>query len=285
MSESYTFSIATDTANGVIDVERLEEEIYNNINISIICDGINLSETNFDVVFRSALSTSEQTELSNIVAIHSGEPLGRVRPVEASINEIPDSCDKKIDRTYIERSVSVVVPSGTTQSEATWTTPYDIILLGGDFHANENMKGDSLRVEIHFAENDIVGQLTQDTVSGEKLVHASWFDNTIWKSYNLSIMKPDSSIVDLGEITRVNLDEIYFTNALTEVIPAGSYILAYAVPIPYLYINAHPFQTLIGNSTHKGTLIPDGSTMKLIYYSSNGILEDKLVSMMVEYYV
>lgn len=233
------------------------------------------------IEMKDELPTEQEALLENIVLQHT--PSGPLDiPINTHLIEIPEYAIDKVDKTYIEKSIRKVINDIKTDT-ISWTNPYDIVLLGGDFHASESMVGDDFRIEIHFAENDIVGQVTQSANIGETKIHGQWAENTVWKTYNISVLLPDmTTVVDLGECILVNVDEIHCSTPLPIDIPAGSYIQSVAVPIPYIHINTYPMNVVIGNSTHRGTLIPKNSNF-VVKYTSNSVGE-KNVSIIVEYY-
>jgi hypothetical protein len=69
----YTYSIANDTANGIVNVDSLTQEV-NAAAIAEDVDHINTVGDVLDIWFPNALSAGDQTTLTNTVAAHTGEP-------------------------------------------------------------------------------------------------------------------------------------------------------------------------------------------------------------------
>ena len=67
----YTYSIADDTANGIVNSDSLSEEISNS-NIVTALDYVESSEDVLDVWFKDSLSTGDETILDSLVDAHTG---------------------------------------------------------------------------------------------------------------------------------------------------------------------------------------------------------------------
>jgi len=274
MTKTYEF-------NKFVFGSTFEREVQKS-GITICLSGIHTSGNVSYIVFKAELSPEEVLILNALVEAHDPTTPIDELPQEFNIMEVPKHSIGKVDNTYIERSLNKDI--SLEDDVISWKVPYGIALLGGDFHASENMVGDHFSVEIHFAENDIVGQLMETTVIGATSIKAGWADNTVWKSYYISIMRPNGTVLKLGECIEVQGNEIILSDEITEEIPAGSYIMSFAVPLPYIYINTHPMNIVIGNATHRATFIPKGSTFLVKYHNSTPGTTKK-VSMIAEYYV
>ncbi len=78
----YTYSIATDTANGVCVASRLDFEIRES-DIIIALEGISITGDVLTVSFKDVLSSSDpddETNLDDVVSTHEGEVLDSIEP-------------------------------------------------------------------------------------------------------------------------------------------------------------------------------------------------------------
>lgn len=89
---TYTYSIATDTANALVNANDLIEEITQST-ISKTVNQINTNGDDLDIIFSSSITSQEETTLDAVVAAHEGNP-----PTEATPLEI-DSDGRQIIRT------------------------------------------------------------------------------------------------------------------------------------------------------------------------------------------
>jgi len=83
MSEQYRFYI-TSFPNNKMNAGRLTNEIFNENDIYIALEYINTEPTYCDLFFKAALSGSELTTLSGVIASHSGEALTIIEPPKMS---------------------------------------------------------------------------------------------------------------------------------------------------------------------------------------------------------
>lgn len=77
MSELYRYAL-TDFPNNKADVGRLTEEINASASVYIALEYVTVTSLYCDTVFKADLSSAEETTLSGIVSVHSGEPLNEV---------------------------------------------------------------------------------------------------------------------------------------------------------------------------------------------------------------
>jgi hypothetical protein len=79
MSETYTY-LMSDFPYNKADAGRLTSEVYSEDNITTALKYITVTSIDCKIVFKSELSSPEETTLSGIVSSHSGEPLPFVEP-------------------------------------------------------------------------------------------------------------------------------------------------------------------------------------------------------------
>ena len=70
---TYTYSIATDTANAGVAPDKLADEIANSSIVTSL-DNVTTNDDVLDITFTAALSAGDQTTLTNVVNAHDGVP-------------------------------------------------------------------------------------------------------------------------------------------------------------------------------------------------------------------
>jgi len=69
----YTYSISDSTANGVVNANRVSNEIRAS-EITIALDYINTSGDDLDIWFKNAITSEEESTLETLIQAHEGEP-------------------------------------------------------------------------------------------------------------------------------------------------------------------------------------------------------------------
>lgn len=86
---TYTYSVASDTLNATVSIDRLEEEIRGSSIVTAL-DGINNSADVLDIIFKESISGTDQTTLDGLVGAHDGTPLeDPVVPTEVIVDSQP----------------------------------------------------------------------------------------------------------------------------------------------------------------------------------------------------
>lgn len=246
------------------------------------------------LTFKTALSIEEKATLDQLVINHDPDILLPEENIaDVMVLEVPKYAVHEIDKTYIERSLIITTTTEELDNgqpyKVTYTNPYPIILLGGDMYPDDECKGDEAKMIVHMPTphpNDIVAQTVADTVIGVNKFMASPGSSkvTLWKSYEVMLISPDmQTILPLGEIIDINGDEITVSGNMSQIMPAGSYVSAIAVPIPFLKITSKRIKVRIGDGTTRGTYIPKGCTIEILYWNKSHQAKD--VGFMIEYYV
>lgn len=161
---TYTYLISRDFPNGLVAPDRLEQEIRGS-SITIALDHITTAGGECFILFKAALSSEEQSLLTSIVGVHSGEPL----PSGA----LPVSLDKD------ESSVQVAVIAESDFSPNPNSYPDGTLPSAIDSENNQRIRGQILTDEgsyrDDFPNGSLVGTLTgsltfvngSTTVTGE----------------------------------------------------------------------------------------------------------------------
>lgn len=73
MATTFNYVISTDTANGKIAPGKLHDEISAS-NITIAIDSVNTSGDSLTVIFKTDISSQEETTLTSLISTHDGIP-------------------------------------------------------------------------------------------------------------------------------------------------------------------------------------------------------------------
>lgn len=85
MSVTYSYTISTGTANGIVNSGSLLTEVHDST-ILIAISSISTSSDTLEIEFKGAISSSEKTELDAVVLAHEG--LGTSEPDLVSVQEL-----------------------------------------------------------------------------------------------------------------------------------------------------------------------------------------------------
>ena len=132
-STKYTYTISIDTANGLVDSDRLELDIDG----SSLVTGLDYIETASDVLdvwMKDALSAPDQTTLTNVVAAHTGAAL-TVPPHQRQIKPLIGGMKTDIDGVFLSGTASQHV-------RADYSMPEDLHLQGAKVRWKNASLGD-----------------------------------------------------------------------------------------------------------------------------------------------
>ena len=149
---TYTYSVASDTANGSVASGALFEEIEATA-IVIALDDVKVEADVLDIVFKDALSTGDKTLLDGAVSAHDGveteEPPQAVKIQETAMAER----QLKLQGVRFEADLNAV-----TTHDISWAE--DRELQGVDCHVENHTSGDYLELEIHHPLAGLISQFT-----------------------------------------------------------------------------------------------------------------------------
>jgi len=106
----YTYSVATDTLNAVVDVDTLDNSVRTSAIVTAL-DYTNVFGDVLDIFMKDALSVGDETILDGVVAAHTGDP-GPDAPTE-----VVNVADPAVVNASNTLRVSQVVLAGTTISD------------------------------------------------------------------------------------------------------------------------------------------------------------------------
>lgn len=170
----YTYSIAGDTANGILAAGALKEEIGSSSIITAL-DYISSLGDVLDVYMKDALSTGDKTTLDGVVAAHEGVPL-----------EGPPQIVDLFHKTPVQKipKVSVYKPEGASTTIVThdWTDPCTW------YSQSTRVTGETLTLDVgktyDFANQNVI-DLTHGRMYGENDItgyELKVYDNGVLKT-------------------------------------------------------------------------------------------------------
>jgi len=192
---SYSYSIADDTLNGLVNEGRLFQEIIDS-SITIAPSNVLAAGDSLSVIMKSALSGGEETTLDSTVAAHTGE---------AFIDEIVTIKEDQtgVSGRFQTRGEMLTVPANSSRAiEITW--PWPIKILSSSFYpANDGDMADGV-----VGENTCIGALVQDVARHDTQVMVT--DSVIQyieKGFRFrlddGVNHDDFIVVDVNSVTNI----------------------------------------------------------------------------------
>lgn len=163
---TYTYSIASDTANGEVIGEVLADEIALST-ITEAVDSVNTSGDVLDIIMKDALDAGEVTTLDGIVAAHTAllaEPPTEVRILE-------EDPARRTGGNYMALGLKHEVPAGNGTSSTTFSYPIPIGLIDFEYVVDANMEDDEMCIMV--APETVTGALTADVTAGDTVINVS----------------------------------------------------------------------------------------------------------------
>lgn len=268
------YSIANDTLNKRINIPELENTIIKSDILASFYQ-VETNQDNLIISFKTALSTEDVNKLNTIIATHPGTP-----PIEETttvkIMEEPSYC--KMDRTLKTKSIEIA----TGETSVKTSFPYDIVLLGGEFHCKDENVGDRCQFVIN--PDKIVG-VTDAIVSNG----VTFFDiptNVLpymFKGFNLTLTD-GTNTDELGEIITINGNTVTVENATTREWAIGAQIKSEYYMVPHIRFDA-PGTFEIGKNSNSGNFLPAGTELEFRYFDENGLTKNVVICFSLEYYL
>ena len=117
----YTYSIAADTLNGIVNLTSLEEEIRNSSIITAL-DNISTVSDSLDIYFKDAISTGDKSTLDSLVAAHDGtDSPDEPTQVEIAKQVLPPAFADKVlpdGKKLYRRKYGIVLDNSSTEIAA-----------------------------------------------------------------------------------------------------------------------------------------------------------------------
>lgn len=125
----YTYSVADDTANGVVDLNALTAETHASAIITSL-NHIDLLGDVLDIWFNADLSQSDETILDGVVSAHDGEalPENQASLIEIKDVDLTSNAEKalKVAPTKLEGSSSILVSHNFCDKTTWWNDSVEV---------------------------------------------------------------------------------------------------------------------------------------------------------------
>lgn len=221
----YTFSISSDTSNGVVNSTVLSQELTTS-SIVIALDHIETGDDSLNIWFKDVLSQSDQTTLSNVVNAHVGSVTQTLQPITVTLDS-PKENDNK----------PVVTISPATAGFKTW-------ICGADDDPDpvypDTGRGSGTPFVLNFEPPEVPITKTAEFKFIEPIeVHDGqvvWRNPTNWgieDYFSLGFRIPSSSLA-LNTSSLGNCNKVSIGQGMNVIVPAngdGEYDLLEACPI------------------------------------------------------
>jgi hypothetical protein len=225
---TYTYSVSTDTANGVVAGDALDSEIRKSA-IIIALDGVTVLADDLKVEFKDALSTGDKITLDGLVSTHQGIPLA----MEATLVSItplttgstptivtPNWCDKS---TWYYTSLRVTGESLTDSGNlTTWTSAHTfwIDMSHGRITQDHSVNGTDRSVKIYVnsvlkIENSLdaqTGDYTVNYATGAVTFNAALTGgDVVTADYNYAVDSMWKMVPPAGKVFSLRAVEVQFS--------------------------------------------------------------------------
>lgn len=169
----YNYSISTDTLNGLVDCASFQREIaLSTITIALV--GCTVRGNNLDVEFKTALSTSEETELTTLLSNHTGESSIEEVVQKVKVLEEDGDTNKQTGGHFRAKTLAYDIPTGTQWHYTNFTFPYPICILSMEYVGVSTHEGDLIKIDI--APDTTIGEITSDVSISDTVINV---DNNV----------------------------------------------------------------------------------------------------------
>jgi hypothetical protein len=180
-----------------------------------------------------------------------------------------------LQQNFRSEMIPYTIPPHTGKHTFDITFPYPIVVLAVKFTTAEEHLQDTINVSI--APKTLIGSTTQSIAQNSQEIHlpeASIKHLSI--GYQIHVGDQD-----LGDIRRIYTNRVMTMNPLSEPVPQGTPVY-FGVNIIRNYTLHHTGDHTIGGSRPGGSVIPEGSVIRLDYQNNNTI-SPKQFHVIVEY--
>jgi len=268
----YDYSVSTDFPNGII-AGQLFVEIHENTTITAVINNVLITEDNVQIIFETALTTEEKTELDTLVILH--KPLSSVETFKIQEETVETGGHFKL-------ATKVLNISASTTEEVDYIWPIPISILAVYYVSQAVHEGDGL--EMIISPNKTIGTITQPVVATDTVITVS--DTVIGNACLGFYLKlsDGSNTDDLDRVVAV--DKINKT--VTVETAAVNAFAAGASVIQNIYMAGGPagstetyeigpaWARMIGESKIGGTHVPANTTLR-VRYIENKATSKKIV--------
>lgn len=144
VATKYTYSIATDTANGLYGGEELTKEITDSA-IAQTLSHINTNDDALEIWFDNGLSAGDQTALTGIVNAHAGpvSVASTITPTTVIVQEH----DSSVSGSYVLEGYTFNAPANQVTTYD-FSLPFPVAILAGDLSTKGLNDGDSVDFQV-----------------------------------------------------------------------------------------------------------------------------------------
>lgn len=272
---TYNHNILTDTLNGILAMDELNETIINS-DITIALSHITSDSGNIYTSFKAELSDDDEVLLNTIISEHDGIVEDNSMPTKVKvIEESPNGKDKTSGKFQAD-SIKVIVPEGVGTYSTTISYPFYIGLLSATWFCNDVNYGDE--ASFYVSPDAIIGYTTQPLVSGstEVYVNDTVIENVV-NGYYISVGNDD--YISVSNVDTVN-NIITLSSPIPTEVNAGEYIKLRINVLSDFHFDGVG-QMSLGQSKIGSALMPPNTSMKLEYVNNNG--QSKKFSVLLEF--
>lgn len=270
MKYVYTFN---QFPNGKCDPGRLRTEIENSS--IIVIQLIDIISSNIVALnFKAELSINEKSELDNIIANHSGEPLYFSIDTIVKVKEE----EKTGTQGHFQSRVIDLESQDSSIVIKDISFPYNVSLFSAEWIVADEHVGD--RAEFQLGPDTIIGVITEDASIGTNTFKVSQtvIDN-IKKGFHVKLN--DENLERVIDYDTLNLT-ITTENSCTSLISSNSYVKMTIKIVPYWKFTASGFNS-VGESKIGASFIPANTILRLVYYNENGQTHKKIFGISIDY--
>lgn len=271
---TYNYSISSDTLNGLVTNDHLEQEIINSA-IVIALKEVDTLGDNLDIVFKSALTAGDKTVLDAIVANHDGSFLPDNEASIVKILEEDSDPNKRTGGHYQAVGLRISVPASTGIHTKDFTFPHPISLMSMEYVPKSSMDGD--KFDILVAPETTIGSITADVTASDTIINV---DATVLASTFVGavIHIDDGTNKDLlGKVLSVDKAggtitvESGATNAFLAATP--TYVKQTVRLVENVWIHGTVL-TELGSTKIGGSYLPANTVIRIEYDNVTGTAKD-----------
>lgn len=271
----YTYSVANDTLNGTVDVGTLKSELELTSIVYAIEDITEIGDV-LDIYYKEALSTGDETIVTNTVAAHDGDNIVGNGIIDVKILEESLDPNKRTGGHFKAHTLAITVPGSVGVHTQDFSYPYNISVLSVEFVGKAENDGDTFSV--CFAPDTIVGAITSDVSATDTVINVQ--DSVIANSFvGMKVNITDlTNVDDLGYILEIdkNAGTITVSTAATQAFAAATptYVRIAVESVKDVVIDAVTAPIQVGGSKIGGSFLAANTIIRLHYDNKDGVAKD-----------
>ena len=219
---SYSYSISTDFPNAQVSLNNLQTDIRASAIVTAL-DYISSEGDTVSIVFKAAISSSDQTILDGLVANHNEIEPASVLKVEINEERVETNGKWKFETPLITANTG---PDVTTINNFTFDNP--ISLLNIKIRTKDENEGDSISLyllvpDVGYGEG-VIGVLSATAETGAQSITVPLsIINNVYVADHISLKYggTEEDLLNIISIDKAN-QKIYFKTTTSSTFPAGS---------------------------------------------------------------